>query len=112
MEDKSLNEVAEMPGYNRRRFLANAGRGVLAASFLTDFSGMSLSAQTGQLPDKKLLPAEMDPVKLPPLDDPSEKKEGDIPTPANPNKRVGFALVGLGHLTLNQILPAFGSSKY
>lgn len=113
MEDNQPTEsVAELQGCNRRRFLANAGRGVLAAGLLTDFSGTSLSAQTPPASGKKLLPGDTDPVKLTPLDDPSEKKEGDVPTPANPNKRIGYALVGLGHLTLNQILPAFGSSKY
>jgi predicted dehydrogenase len=29
-----------------------------------------------------------------------------------PSERVGFAVVGLGHLALGQVLPAFGASKY
>ena len=35
------------------------------------------------------------------------------PAPSTaPDRRVGFAIVGLGRLTVDQILPAFGSSKY
>ena len=30
----------------------------------------------------------------------------------NPAKRIGYALVGLGHLTLDEIIPAFGECKY
>jgi predicted dehydrogenase len=50
-------------------------------------------------------------VKLPPLLAPTEN-EGEPPTgPLPPDKRVGFAIVGLGHLALEQILPAFGDSR-
>src|SRR5690606_7139592 len=42
----------------------------------------------------------------------SEQSLGPVPTPANPEKRIGYALVGLGHLTLEELLPAFGSCKY
>ncbi len=39
----------------------------------------------------------------------TEQQEGSTPTPLSEDQRVGYALVGLGHLTLNQILPAFGA---
>ncbi len=49
-------------------------------------------------------------VELPPLDAPSEKpKEMEQPLPKE--KRVGYAIVGLGHLALGEILPAFGQCK-
>jgi predicted dehydrogenase len=36
-----------------------------------------------------------------------------MPAPFDPPaQRVGFAIVGLGHLALGQILPAFGKTKY
>ena len=41
--------------------------------------------------------------------EPNEKAPGPfLPT----DQRVGFAIVGLGRLSLNQILPAFGHSQY
>ena len=113
MENNQTKEtLTNTPACNRRNFLTNAGKGVLAASLLTDFSVMSASAQTPPPPVKKLLPSDTEPVKLPPLDAASEIKPGDFPTPVNPTKRIGFAIVGLGHLTLAQILPAFGTAKY
>ncbi|HEY4186434.1 MAG TPA: Gfo/Idh/MocA family oxidoreductase [Polyangia bacterium] len=51
------------------------------------------------------------PVKLPPLLASSERESDKVPTPLPPEQRVGFAIVGLGHLALQQILPAFSESK-
>ena len=51
-------------------------------------------------------------MELPALDDKTEKKKGPLPAPAPKDERVGFAIVGLGHLSLEQILPAFAQSKY
>src|SRR5438552_11394505 len=50
-------------------------------------------------------------VKLPGLLASSELEANDTPAPAPPERRVGYAIVGLGHLALNQILPAFGATK-
>jgi hypothetical protein len=40
---------------------------------------------------------------------PNEKAPGSF---LPEDKRVGFAIVGLGRLSLNQTLPAFGHSQY
>ena len=52
------------------------------------------------------------PLKMPKLDAPSEKESTDPPVPAPPTERVGFAVVGLGRLALEEILPAFGMAKH
>lgn len=44
--------------------------------------------------------------KLPPLMRPSEA-QGKAPEPEPPKRRVGFALVGVGHVALEQVLPGF-----
>ena len=49
-------------------------------------------------------------VELPPLHGPSEGS-GAIANPLPPGKRLGVAVVGIGHLALEQIIPAFGTSK-
>ena len=41
---------------------------------------------------------------------PNRKKPG-VPTYTEPEKRIGFAVIGLGHLALNQILPAILKCK-
>ncbi|MEO5996061.1 MAG: Gfo/Idh/MocA family oxidoreductase [Chitinophagaceae bacterium] len=61
---------------------------------------------------KSLNEQNLTPVKSPPMHHPTEKEDGPPPTPIAPAKRIGYALVGLGKLTLEQILPAFGSCKY
>ena len=49
-------------------------------------------------------------VELPPLSQPSEA-EGQTPNPMPPGRRLGIAVVGLGHLTLQQIMPGFMLAK-
>lgn len=51
------------------------------------------------------------PIELEQIKAKTEQQEGDTPSPLPEDQRVGYALVGLGHLTLNQILPAFGTCK-
>lgn len=58
------------------------------------------------------VPAEQQkPIELEQIKAKTEQQEGDTPTPLPEDQRIGYALVGLGHLTLNQILPAFGACK-
>lgn len=48
-------------------------------------------------------------VKLPPMKADTEV-ESPLPEPLAPDKRVGYAIVGLGRLSLEELLPAFGQS--
>ncbi len=81
-----------------RRSFVRAATGVIAASGI---------GAAGQQPR----PNQQDAVQLPQLHAATEAPE-KTPGPFKaPSQRVGFAVVGLGHLTLNQILPAFGASK-
>jgi predicted dehydrogenase len=52
------------------------------------------------------------PVILPPIHATSEKQDQPLFTPLAPRKKIGYAIVGLGHLSLEQIMPAFGKCKY
>lgn len=92
---------------NRRQFLTDAGLGFLAAAGLGQIPGNSAAAQGAGQPLTDTIP-----VKLYPLDHPSERAPAKVPAPLDPSKRIGFALVGLGHLTLEELLPAFGQCKY
>lgn len=49
-------------------------------------------------------------VSLPPIHAESEAN-GSIANPLPPDKRLGIAVVGLGHLSLEQILPGFAQAK-
>jgi len=41
----------------------------------------------------------------------ADRQSADTPTPLPADQRIGYALVGLGHLTLEELLPAFGACK-
>ena len=92
------DEHSDPATVSRRSFLARASRGLVAATL------------AGEILPSVARAAE-DPLKLPPLHAKSEQQEGNTPEPLPPDQRVGFAIVGLGHLALDQIIPAFGESK-
>ncbi|WP_337268663.1 Gfo/Idh/MocA family protein [Oryzifoliimicrobium ureilyticus] len=50
-------------------------------------------------------------VMFDPWRSPADTPSGPLPAPLPPEQRVGFAIVGLGRLALEQILPAFAESK-
>ena len=52
-------------------------------------------------------------IEFPPIHDPkTERAEGQPPNSDGPDRRVGFAIVGLGRLALQNIIPAIGQSKH
>ena len=51
-------------------------------------------------------------VQFPPSSDPTDSQPQQPPNPDPRDTRVGFAVVGLGKLALEQILPAFAQSKH
>ncbi|RYF77950.1 MAG: gfo/Idh/MocA family oxidoreductase, partial [Cytophagaceae bacterium] len=58
------------------------------------------------------VPKEVDkPIELEQWKSDVDVKSAPTPTPLPMDQRVGYALVGLGHLTLEEILPAFAQSK-
>ncbi len=89
-----MNQVSSL---SRRRWM-QAGSGAFALNNLSAFA-----QQGGGTPP---------PLKLKKDFAPSEKESSDPPVPDLPSERVGFAVVGLGRLTLEQILPAFGECKH
>ena len=51
-------------------------------------------------------------VSLPPLQAPSEVQGSGPPNPDPTQRRLGIAVVGLGHLSLEQILPGLGQARH
>jgi predicted dehydrogenase len=86
-------------GLDRRRFLHLLASGAAASALPRAFG--ALDQETGNS------------VTLPPLHNLTTEAKETNPSPSlPPGQRVGFAIVGLGHLALDQIMPAFGRSKY
>ncbi|WGS54993.1 Gfo/Idh/MocA family oxidoreductase (plasmid) [Paraburkholderia sp. D15] len=92
------------PSHPRRGFLQRTGTGV-AALLMAGASGKTLAAAA--------TPGSPNTVKLSLIQDPHTEQAENTPDPnAEPDRRVGYAIVGLGRLSLNQILPALSASKY
>ena len=96
---------------NRRKFIERAGLGILAATAAGNMVSCSSNAQSVTSQGPKTV-ADTIVVKLPPRDAATEQKEAPLPAMLEPKKRIGFALVGLGSLTLAELLPAFGACKF
>jgi predicted dehydrogenase len=81
-------------------------------TFLRSAAVASALASTGLAQQQGPKPNEQNDVQLSQIHGPSEQNE-KAPGPSLPeDRRVGFAIVGLGRLSLNQILPAFGALEY
>jgi predicted dehydrogenase len=91
----------------RRDLLSLAGQGLIAAGVAGTLPGAAGAAPqaggSGGAPPK---------VDLPPLSAPTEQKQSGPPNPMPPDQRIGYAVVGLGHIALEEVIPAFGQSKH
>src|ERR1700728_1457184 len=96
--------------FTRRKFLTGITRGLVASAVVSGNAGVVAAAtmkDSVPLNDEQL----KEEVKLTPLSATTEQSGGKPPLPYSPEHRVGIAIVGLGHLSIGQILPAFGASK-
>ena len=83
---------------SRRSFLAIAG-----SSLAAGVVGQSAAAPIIPTPT----------IRFPAIQDPATEPPGDIkPLPLEPGKRIGYAIVGIGHLTMEAIVPAFAKTQY
>jgi predicted dehydrogenase len=95
---------------NRRQFIESSGKSLLAATVLGQLAGMETASAQQATPVKDA--PDPAPVVLSPIDHPTEQEKPSFFTPLNPARKVGFAIVGLGRLSLGELLPAFGECKY
>jgi predicted dehydrogenase len=86
----------------RREFITT-GAATLAILAAGGTSSIGSLVDSGNVTDGK--------INLPNEKMGTDTPEGPVPQPTPPDDRVGFAVVGLGRLSLEEILPAFGSSK-
>ncbi|MGI4943995.1 MAG: Gfo/Idh/MocA family protein [Janthinobacterium lividum] len=93
-----------MAEVTRRTLFGTAGLGLVASA------AAAQPAAGQQEPQRLLGTVEGTQVSLPPLHAQTELS-GQPPEPMPPGKRLGVAVVGLGHLAFEQILPAFGTAK-
>ena len=92
--DRPQSPTPDSPSVDRRRFIAGAAGLVATVA----------NAQPGSGADNR--------IDLPPIAAASEPREPTPPPFDAPESRVGFAIVGIGRLTLDEIMPAFGRTKH
>ena len=92
------------PIEGRRHFLQRSGLGIAAAVAASSAAKVQAAGLVG---------ADTNAVKLPLIQDPTTEQKELTPDPSlPPDNRVGYAIVGLGRLALDQILPAMAQCKY
>ena len=103
---KDPRTASRVAGLDRRKLFELAGTGVAGVLVSTGAAAAPFAppspVDTGSVADGK--------VKFPPWRNAADTPSGPPPSPLPPDQRVGFAIVGLGRLAVEQILPAFGKS--
>jgi len=111
-------EVKKGNGISRKDFLSLTGRSVAAVAVAGFASACGVANGITAQSNSK---AESPPAKVPlnpsqPIVLEEWKSKNDVqsaptPTPLPYNDRIGYAVVGLGHLSLEEILPALNTCK-
>ncbi|MEH2151064.1 Gfo/Idh/MocA family protein [Nostoc sp.] len=96
--------------FSRRQILTTAGLGAISATAIGSMGEEVVAQQPiGQAtPRGGPLPSQ---IQFPPISEKTEVDTGGPPTALPPERRLGFAIVGLGRLTLEEIMPAFAECK-
>lgn len=108
-----VQEQEKDQGLTRKDFLsltAGAVGGLVAGSVIPG-QVYAQSAGRAVSPPAKVPPGPDDPIVLEVWKSDVDQQSGPTPTPMPPEKRIGYAVVGLGHLSLEEILPALNTCK-
>lgn len=116
MEDKQLEKrPAEI---TRKDFLSLTGKsiaggaaGTIIATGLLQNEVLAQTPKKAVSPPAEIPPGVEEPIVLEEWKSDVDQQSAPTPTPLPPDKRIGYAVVGLGHLSLEEILPALESCK-
>ena len=108
----SILNTLELP-IERRHFLFRSTQSLLSAALIGSIAGSGYGADLSD--PRTILNTSASgtdgKITLPPLEAQTEQKKGPLPNPEPIDKRIGYAIVGLGHLALEEVLPAFGACE-
>jgi predicted dehydrogenase len=126
-KDKNLNgnancgmseeETSPVESLTRRQLIGTvgvAGAGLMTGGVLTNLVTPAAAQGSGAAnpvigPRQPATP--IPPPPLPPFVAATERQSGPPPAPLPPSQRVGYAIVGLGRLSVEEILPAFSQCQ-
>jgi predicted dehydrogenase len=98
-------------GVSRRSALMGLGAGAIGVGLASAAAAQAGNPSAGR-PAVDLGTVQSGKVSFPPSQDSSEAPLAPPPNPDAPDERIGVAIVGLGKLALDEVLPAFGESKH
>lgn len=112
------SEANNQENISRKGFLSITGKyvalGAVSSLVVSQADSNNAFAQTSKKavsPPAQIPPQSEDPIVLEKWKSEVDQQSGPTPTPMPPDKRIGYAVVGLGHLSLEEILPALSSCK-
>jgi len=110
--------AAKKENISRKDFLSLTGKTVAAGAAGSIALGGLLpnelwaqSTTRAMSPPADIPPGTEDPIVLEEWKSAVDQQSGPTPTPLPPGMRIRYAVVGLGHLALEEIIPALGSCK-
>ncbi len=104
------DDMTKDEALNRRTLLVRGGQGLAGA--LLGGAGASAQQANGPVPAVDRGMVEGSKVEFPPIHAATDLPGGGPPNADPADARVGFAILGLGRLSLEQILPAFSACKH
>lgn len=117
MENENITPIIPET-ISRKDFLQLSGKSILIGSAggaaLSGLFGHNVFAQHRPLsysPPAEIPSGLEDPIILEQWKSDVDQKSAPTPTPLPPDKRLGYAVVGLGHLALEEVLPALSNCK-
>ncbi len=96
---------------DRRALLVRGGQGI-AGALLASAGAASAAQAGGSIPPVDRGTVEGSKVEFPPIEAATDLPGDGPPNADNLDTRVGFAVLGLGRLSLEEILPAFSACKH
>ena len=109
MENKNLSRKEFLSITGKTAAIGAAATLPLNALTTTDLFGQQTSKTTS--PPASIPQAQDGPIVLEKWKSDVDQQSGPTPTPMPPGGRIRYAVVGLGHLALEEILPALNSCK-
>lgn len=114
---ESTENLPDAQQLSRKEFLNLTGRSIAGAAgtiaIAPLFSGTvyGQDRKTAQSPPSRI-PSDVEkPIVLEEWKSDADQQSAPTPTPLPPSRRIGYAVVGLGHLSLEEILPALNNCK-
>jgi predicted dehydrogenase len=121
MENNETIQPQDIPKaapLTRKGFLSLTGKtlavgaaGTIAASAITQNEAFAQTQKKAVSPPARVPASPQEPIVLEAWKSDVDQQSAPTPTPLPPDQRVGYAVVGLGHLALEELLPALSTCK-